>query len=717
MKNKNYKPIALFMVYLVFTIIVFQSAVASAAVNKPTGDLSVSIPLMTVPGVNGLDQDINLVYTGGDGIKTTAEAGWVGLGWSLDVGSVTRAIVGIPDDYNSYIHMYLNVDVEDTSTFWEKMEKGWAYILAAVIVTIVALFTLQIETLPWIWAAVIIAITAGITNAIAQAIHNDGKIDMNQVLKTMGTAFIFGGLGAYASSLGALAKFKEVYAIFSTFQSVKGAANALNSMIGSPGGASYKDPFLSGKKEAATTPNFQSGYLYNPTFKEAYADNNPLLSDGGKPDIWSISGGPFSGKMIIVDKDTLGRYETTSTKDMVQNNVLFSLENPSSKDNFKIEFFVDKEVPILSSIDYFPFQISGLIDQFVITTSDGTRYVFGDPKVSGSTPFEYRQYSNADFYENNQAENYKYFIEMKTKLFGSDIYQWKLVSILSPDYIDAGGNRGNLLNPLDGGCSGTVSISCSHKSSDECNKLPGCTWRVKQISSSPYFAAFCDGETSCSMQEEETCKALGCTWSDVQNKGSWLAFRYDLRYQANNVVGGVRPTYRSGSVRNNYDKYESGRINNFKSYSNSDREISYLREVISPNYRAVFEVSERLDGTEAVHELDVYYTIDSRILSIALIALAPSFTIDSLPLYHLYKLDSITLKSRMGTEPVLQKIIFNKDLSDCGEYLLKDDTFGGAAAGCEYRAYTLKTIDTCDGNGNNCYNNPYVFEYNNEGTA
>ncbi len=65
------------------------------------GDYSASIPLMTVPGRGGMDYPIGLSYK--SGITATARATWVGLGWNLNPGSITRIINGIPDNVHSYM--------------------------------------------------------------------------------------------------------------------------------------------------------------------------------------------------------------------------------------------------------------------------------------------------------------------------------------------------------------------------------------------------------------------------------------------------------------------------------------------------------------------------------------------------------------------------------------------------------------------------------------
>ena len=64
----------------------------SEMVNVFTGDFSYNIPLLDIDGY-----PINLVYNSSVGMED--EASWVGLGWSLNPGSVNRAMRGIPDDF------------------------------------------------------------------------------------------------------------------------------------------------------------------------------------------------------------------------------------------------------------------------------------------------------------------------------------------------------------------------------------------------------------------------------------------------------------------------------------------------------------------------------------------------------------------------------------------------------------------------------------------
>lgn len=75
----------------------FEPAGTTEMVDLFTGDFNYNIPLLTVPGPNG-GYPINLAYHAGIGMEQ--EASWVGLGWNVNVGSVNRALRGIPDDFS-----------------------------------------------------------------------------------------------------------------------------------------------------------------------------------------------------------------------------------------------------------------------------------------------------------------------------------------------------------------------------------------------------------------------------------------------------------------------------------------------------------------------------------------------------------------------------------------------------------------------------------------
>ena len=83
-------------------------------VNLFTGDFQYSIPILTVPGKDGLGYSINLGYS--SAVKPDDEASWVGYGWTLNAGSITRNVNGFPDDF-------LKTPVK----YWNKVEPNITY--------------------------------------------------------------------------------------------------------------------------------------------------------------------------------------------------------------------------------------------------------------------------------------------------------------------------------------------------------------------------------------------------------------------------------------------------------------------------------------------------------------------------------------------------------------------------------------------------------------
>ena len=61
-------------------------------VDHFSGDVKYSVPLFEVGGY-----PVNLNYTGN--LNMDQDAGWVGLGWSLNLGAITRGLRGLPDDF------------------------------------------------------------------------------------------------------------------------------------------------------------------------------------------------------------------------------------------------------------------------------------------------------------------------------------------------------------------------------------------------------------------------------------------------------------------------------------------------------------------------------------------------------------------------------------------------------------------------------------------
>jgi hypothetical protein len=71
----------------------FEPVGTSEMVDLFTGDFNYNIPLMEVDGY-----PINISYHSGIGMDH--EASWVGLGWNINPGAITREMRGVPDDFN-----------------------------------------------------------------------------------------------------------------------------------------------------------------------------------------------------------------------------------------------------------------------------------------------------------------------------------------------------------------------------------------------------------------------------------------------------------------------------------------------------------------------------------------------------------------------------------------------------------------------------------------
>lgn len=71
----------------------FKSVNDNNMVDLFTGDFSYNIPLLDVGGY-----PINLFYK--SGVSMDQEASWVGLGWNINPGTITRNLRGIPDDFD-----------------------------------------------------------------------------------------------------------------------------------------------------------------------------------------------------------------------------------------------------------------------------------------------------------------------------------------------------------------------------------------------------------------------------------------------------------------------------------------------------------------------------------------------------------------------------------------------------------------------------------------
>jgi hypothetical protein len=90
----------------------FEPVSSSNMVDEFTGDFTYNVPVLEVPGPHGSGYPLSLSYH--SGVTPEEEASWVGYGWTLNAGAITRNTRGIPDDFNG-----------KTITYHNKMPKNW----------------------------------------------------------------------------------------------------------------------------------------------------------------------------------------------------------------------------------------------------------------------------------------------------------------------------------------------------------------------------------------------------------------------------------------------------------------------------------------------------------------------------------------------------------------------------------------------------------------
>ncbi len=76
-----------------------KSSGVSSGMDLSTGTANPSIPVMSLPTRSGLNVDVTLVYTGGQGLRATELASRVGWGWAINTGGrIDREVKGIRDE-------------------------------------------------------------------------------------------------------------------------------------------------------------------------------------------------------------------------------------------------------------------------------------------------------------------------------------------------------------------------------------------------------------------------------------------------------------------------------------------------------------------------------------------------------------------------------------------------------------------------------------------
>ncbi len=91
----------------------FEPVSTSDMVNLFSGDFTYNIPLFELPGPDG-GYPFNLAYHSGIGMEQ--EASWVGLGWNINPGALTRQMRGVPDEFKGDEYKY-EMDMKSSQTF------------------------------------------------------------------------------------------------------------------------------------------------------------------------------------------------------------------------------------------------------------------------------------------------------------------------------------------------------------------------------------------------------------------------------------------------------------------------------------------------------------------------------------------------------------------------------------------------------------------------
>ncbi len=103
----------------------FEPIGTTQMVDLFSGDFTYNIPLFELPGPDG-GYPFNLAYH--SGITMDQEASWVGLGWTLNHGAITRTMRGLPDDFDGD-EVTRRMDMKENRT-WQVGVNGHAELMA-----------------------------------------------------------------------------------------------------------------------------------------------------------------------------------------------------------------------------------------------------------------------------------------------------------------------------------------------------------------------------------------------------------------------------------------------------------------------------------------------------------------------------------------------------------------------------------------------------------
>jgi hypothetical protein len=84
------------------------SIVRGAGDANYNGAVDVTVPLLTVPGVRGLNYEVTLRYIHGNGVPVSTSSSWVGLGWNLENYQITCDPVNDAINLDYYYYLPLS---------------------------------------------------------------------------------------------------------------------------------------------------------------------------------------------------------------------------------------------------------------------------------------------------------------------------------------------------------------------------------------------------------------------------------------------------------------------------------------------------------------------------------------------------------------------------------------------------------------------------------
>lgn len=828
------------MVYLIVSLVFIQSVSAGRpSASEQFGELNYAENLILVPGMNELHKSVGLSYVSGAGVKTYSPSSWVGLGWGLDVGSISRLVSGIPDDYvfDSERTVYVNnIDISNTDderSWWDKFGDLLIMIIVTIIVVVVVIITggFAAAGVPGLLASVgvtglaatmaIISFTLSIALTITAAALEGGwegikKLKLGKDLlfpafKNLALSILFANLGqfaglantayyqgaeaaaemaakGYALSLayGAVEGYQVVIAIadlgaklnyyrtilVGVVSIVQSADTLVGYVRGFPayqvGGywKSINAPSFGETNRAGDFIESPFGYI---TFDEYFSNPELLPDSGGENSIrkqWFSFFDTENPDAIFIPRSALYGVSDIKSKVFQFPKVQFGMSDVGKQDSWSISggpggtmyYEPFKGFRILGNqfsspeIEYFRGD-SDLIEMFVVTDLDGSRFVYGSldsdandkswTYVSGSHTYTHINYAEDDFV----TDNIRRHSEFTVKPY---VTSWRLTAILGPEYTGP-------LNPLEN--------SSVKYSGNECDLVGACS----------------SGEVSVSKNGDYSCAGspINCEVVHDTSKGSWIAFTYDrvvghstsnCGFNSGPLDGQNMPTMESDCGSNGIKDGDGNcwDIVEDESYFGGFSSLEYVHKIFTPFGEAEFSTSSRLDGLESApwdnngvppagmrssiysdeDDVQIYYGCDSPgqcgyssgdswktpwsfdfstkqfICKYEGVGCSGSgvgysgyvsgdaFTCEAGPVDNKHKLNDIELfiyDDNLNRERI-RKVYFNKDVSSDDQYSLKKLSRNGAP---DYGngVYTLNNVVTCGKTDEVC--DTISFEYNN----